>query len=326
MEVAKKGVKVVSKRKKTTKEEPVESLSQSRDLMVMYSIQALDTPLLTREEEQVLATKIQKWKGSSRAGQWTRQAGEKAREKLILSNLRLVVNVAKKYKGRMDDIDLVSEGNIGLATAADKYKPGVKAKNGNIVKFSTYAVWWIKQSILRAIANKANLIRLPAHYQGKTRKVFEFIEKYKEEYDGDPPSPAEIAEGLKMTLLQVENIVFTREGMVSLDKKIGEEEDQEVGDLIPDTAFLRPDQASADQDRYNQIHELMEERLTPRERDILKMRFGFGVRDSNTLEKIGKKYNVTRERIRQIEMKAFRKLRFVLERRKKELTQFEDGR
>ena len=102
--------------------------------------------------------------------------------------------------------------------------------------------------------------------------------------------------------------------------------DQEVGDLIPDTAFLRPDQASADQDRFNQIHDLMEERLTPRERDILKMRFGFGVRDLNTLEKIGKKYNVTRERIRQIEMKAFRKLRFVLEKRKKELAQFDDYR
>ena len=304
----------------------MESLSQSRDLMVMYSTQALGRPLLTREEEQELATKIQKWKTNKRAGQHTRKAGEAAREKLILHNLRLVVRVSKKYKGRMDDIDLISEGNIGLATAADKYKPGVKAKNGVTVKFSTYAVWWIKQGILRALANKANLIRLPAHYQGKTKKVFDFIEKYKEENNDYKPSPAEIAEGLNMTVLAVENIVYTREGMVSLDKKIGEEEDQEIGDLIPDTSFLRPDQASADQDRYNQIHELMEERLTPRERDILKMRFGFGARDSNTLEKIGEKHNVTRERIRQIEMKAFRKLRFVLERRKKELTQFEDGR
>jgi RNA polymerase sigma factor (sigma-70 family) len=327
VEAIKKGVKIVGKKiKKIEKEESSESLSESRDLMVMYANQALNNPLLTREEEQVLATKIQKWKESKKPGQWTRKAGEAAREKLILSNLRLVVNVSKKYKGRMDDIDLISEGNIGLSTAADKYRPGVKAKNGNIVKFSTYAVWWIKQGILRAIANKANLIRLPAHYQGKTKKVFDFINKYKEENDGDPPSPAEIAEGLKMTLLQVENIVFTREGVVSLDKKVGEDEDQEMGELIPDTSFARPDQASADQDRYNQIHELMEERLTPRERDILKLRFGFGVRDKNTLEKIGKKYNVTRERIRQIEMKAFRKLRFTLERRKKELSQFEDGR
>ena len=225
----------------------------------------------------------------------------------------------------MDDIDLISEGNIGLATAADKYKPGVKAKNGVVVKFSTYAVWWIKQSILRAIANKANLIRLPAHYQGKTKKVFEFIEKYKEEYE-QQPSPDEIAHALGMTLLQVENIIFTREGVVSLDKKVGEEEDQEIGDLIPDTSFVRPDEALSDQDRYNQLNDLMDERLTPRERDILKMRFGFGVRDKNTLEKIGKKHNVTRERIRQIEMKAFRKLRFVLEKRKKELAQFENGR
>ena len=311
--------------RKKIKEEPVESLSQSRDLMVMYSNQALDNGLLTREEEQELATKIQKWKTNKKAGQHTRKAGRAAREKLILHNLRLVVNVSRKYKGRMDDIDLISEGNIGLATAADKYKPGVKAKNGVVVKFSTYAVWWIKQSILRAIANKANLIRLPAHYQGKTKKVFDFIEKYKEEYE-QQPSPDEIAHGLGMTLLQVENIIFTREGVVSLDKKVGEEEDQEIGDLIPDTSFVRPDEALSDQDRYNQLNDLMDERLTPRERDILKMRFGFGVRDKNTLEKIGKKHNVTRERIRQIEMKAFRKLRFVLEKRKKELAQFENGR
>jgi len=240
--------------------------------------------------------------------------------------LRLVVRVAQKYRGRMDDIDLVSEGNIGLSTAADKYKPGVVAKNGNVVKFSTYAVWWIKQGILRAIANKANLIRLPAHYQGKTRRVFEFIEKYKEDNNDYKPSPAEIAEALQMTVLAVENIVYTREGMVSLDKKIGEEEDQEIGDLIPDTSFVRPDIALADQDRYDKLNELMEERLTPRERDILKLRFGFGVRDTNTLEKIGVKHNVTRERIRQIEMKAFRKLRFTLEKRKKDFEQLVDQR
>ena len=171
----------MKKSKTTKKKEPVESLSESRDLMVMYSRQALNNPLLTREEEQELATKIQKWKNNTKAGQGTRKAGEAAREKMILSNLRLVVNVSRKYQGRMDDIDLISEGNIGLSTAADKYKPGVVAKNGNVVKFSTYAVWWIKQGILRAIANKANIIRLPAHYQGKTRKVFEFIEKYKQE-------------------------------------------------------------------------------------------------------------------------------------------------
>jgi len=316
----------MSKRKKTKKEEPTESLSESRDLMVMYSRQALDNPLLTREEEQELAIKIQKWKNSPKAGQGTRKAGLAAREKMILSNLRLVVRVAQKYRGRMDDIDLVSEGNIGLSTAADKYKPGVVAKNGNVVKFSTYAVWWIKQGILRAIANKANLIRLPAHYQGKTRRVFEFIEKYKEDNNDYKPSPAEIAEALQMTVLAVENIVYTREGMVSLDKKIGEEEDQEIGDLIPDTSFVRPDIALADQDRYDKLNELMEERLTPRERDILKLRFGFGVRDTNTLEKIGVKHNVTRERIRQIEMKAFRKLRFTLEKRKKDFEQLVDQR
>jgi len=316
----------VTKRKTTKKKEPIESLSESRDLMCMYTTQALNNPLLTREEEQELATKIQKWKNNKKAGQGTRKAGEAAREKMILANLRLVVNVSRKYRGRMDDIDLISEGNIGLATAVGKYKPGVMAKNGNVVKFSTYAVWWIKQGILRAIANKANIIRLPAHYQGKTKKVFEFIEKYKEENNDYKPSPAEIAEALNLTLLTVENIVYTREGMVSLDKRIGEEEDQEIGDLIPDTSFVRPDQALSDQDRYNQLNDLMEERLTPRERDILRLRFGFGVRDKNTLEKIGVKYNVTRERIRQIEMKAFRKLRFTLEKRKKDFAKLMDPR
>ena len=127
-----------------------------------------------------------------------------------------------------------------------------------------------------------------------------------------------------MTLLQVENIVFTREGLVSLDKKIGEEEDQEIGDLIPDTSFLRPDKEAEMNDRFKQLRELMEYRLTKREMDILKMRFGFGERDKNTLEKIGSKYKVTRERIRQIETIAFRKLRFTLERRKKELAEIID--
>lgn len=315
----------MKKTKTTKKREPIESLSESRDLMVMYSRQALNNPLLTREEEQVLATKIQKWKLAKRAGQGTRKAGEEAREKMILSNLRLVVNVARKYQGRMDNIDLISEGNIGLATAADKFKPGVIAKNGNIVKFSTYAVWWIKQGILRALANKANIIRLPAHYQGKVRKVFEFIEKYKEENNDYKPSVAEIAKALKMTLLTAENIVYTREGIVSLDKKIGESEDQEIGELIPDTSFARPDEALADQDRYEQLHKLMEERLSPREVDILKLRFGFGVRDRSTLETIGAKHNVTRERIRQIEMKAFRKLRFILEKRKKDFKKIMDS-
>jgi RNA polymerase primary sigma factor len=315
METFEKGIKIMGET------EPYESLSQSRDLMTMYSNQALNTPLLKREEEQILATKIQKWKNNRKAGQYTRKAGIAAREKMILSNLRLVVSVARKYKGRMDDIDLISEGNIGLATAADKYKPGIVAKNGNTVKFSTYAVWWIKQNILRAIANKGNLIRLPVHYQGKTKKVFEFIQKYKDQFDQDP-SPDEIAIGLKMTLLQVENIVFTREGIVSLDKKIGEEEDQEIGDLIPDISFLSPDKEAEMNDRFKQLRKLMEERLTRREMDILKLRFGFGVRDKNTLEKIGKKYKVTRERIRQIEAIAFRKLRFTLQKRKKDLQHF----
>jgi RNA polymerase primary sigma factor len=310
MEVIKKGATMIDK--------PYESLSESRDLMTMYSNQALTAPLLKREEEQELAIKIQKWKNNPKAGQHTRKAGAAAREKMILANLRLVVSVAKKYKGRMDYVDLVSEGNIGLATAADKYKPGVKAKNGNTVKFSTYAVWWIKQSILRAIANKANLIRLPAHYQGKTKRVFEFIQKYKEDNE-HLPSPEEIARGLKLTLLTVENIVFTREGMVSLDKKVGEEEDQDLGELIPDTSFLRPDQEIEMKDKFKQLRKLMENRLTKREMDILKMRFGFGERDKNTLEKIGAKYKVTRERIRQIEAKAFRKLRFTLAKRKKDL-------
>ena len=301
---------------------PYESLSESRDLMTMYTNQALNTPLLNREEEQVLATKIQKWKNNARAGQHTRKAGAAAREKMILANLRLVVSVARKYQGRMDYIDLVSEGNIGLATAVDKYKPGVVAKNGNVVKFSTYAIWWVKQGILRAIANKANIIRLPAHYQGKTRKVFEFIEKYKEENNDYKPSPAEIAEALKMTLLTVENIVYTREGIVSLDKKVGESEDQEMGELIPDSVFMRPDKEIERKDRFKQLRKLMEDRLTQRETDILKMRFGFGERDKNTLEKIGVKYKVTRERIRQIEAKAFRKLRFTLAKRKKELQHF----
>jgi RNA polymerase primary sigma factor len=302
------------------KEMPRESLSESRDLMGMYSSQALETPLLNREEEQVLATRIQKWINNRKAGQHTRKAGKAAREQMILSNLRLVMNVARKYQGRMDYIDLVSEGNIGLCTAVEKYKPGVMAKNGNVVKFSTYAVWWIKQGILRALANKAHLIRLPVHYQGKTKKVFEFIEKYKERYD-QTPSPAEIAKGLKMTLLQVENIVFTREGLVPLDKKIGEDEDQEIFEMIPDTSFLPPDKEAEMSDMYRQLHDLMKERLSEREMDILKLRFGFGIRDKNTLETIGKKYRVTRERIRQIEAIAFRKLRFTLERRKKELAE-----
>lgn len=297
-----------------------DSIYQDRSLMGMYSSEALNAPLLSRGEEQVLATKIQKWKTNARAGQHTRKAGAAAREKMILANLRLVVNIAQRYKGRMDFIDLISEGNIGLATAVDKYLPGVKAKSGVTVKFSTYAVWWIKQNILRSIANKANLIRLPVHYQGKTKKVFDFINTYKEEFKHEP-SQEEISHEIGISVLQVQNILFARDSVVSLDKKIGESEDQDMAEIIPDNVFMRPDKEVEMNDRFTQLRELMEERLTPREVDILKLRFGFGTRDNSTLETIGAKYKVTRERIRQIEAIAFRKLRFTLERRKKELAE-----
>jgi RNA polymerase primary sigma factor len=321
MEIIKK--RITMKRTKAKTKKTKNSLYQDRSLIGMYSAEALNAPLLSREEEQDLATKIQKWRSSPKAGQGTRKAGQEAREKMIVSNLRLVVNVAQKYRGRMDFIDLVSEGNIGLAVAVDKFLPGRVAKNGVVVKFSTYAVWWIKQNILRAIANKANLIRLPVHYQGKTKKVFDFVNKYKEEFKHEP-SHEEISDELGISVLQVQNILFARDSMLSLDKKIGEEEDQDMAEIIPDTVFLRPDKEAEMNDRFTQLRELMEERLTPREMDILKLRFGFGARDSNTLEKIGKKYKVTRERIRQIEAIAFRKLRFTLERRKKELAEILD--
>lgn len=287
----------------------------------IYVSQALNTPLLKRGDEQDLAIKIQKWQENPKAGESTRKAGKDAREKIILANLRLVVNIAKKYRGRMDFMDLVSEGNAGLTIAAGKYKAGVKSSDGTLVKFSTYASFWIKQSILRAIANKSSLIRLPTHYLGKTKRVFDYIEDYKEKFK-EEPSVEEISEKLKISAVVTENIVFSRKGLVYINEKVGEEEGIERESLISDTLTLTPYQEAEKKDSYLELCNLMKERLSRREREILKLRFGFGLKDRNTLESIGKKYKVTRERIRQIESRAFRKLRLILESRQKHFAKF----
>ena len=246
-------------------------------------------PLLTGEEEQVLAMQIA-------------EGDEAAKKKLAEANLRLVVSIAKRYVGRgMSFLDLIQEGNLGLIKAVDKfdYNKGFK--------FSTYATWWIRQAITRAIADQARTIRIPVHMVETINKV----KKAKSQLlhlNGHEPTPEEISEHLKMPVDKVREILRVAQDPVSLETPIGEEEDSHLGDFIPDDEALAPADAASMSLLKEQLAEVLKT-LTPREEKVLSLRFGLEDGNPKTLEEVGKEFNVTRERIRQIEAKALRKLR-----------------
>ncbi len=246
-------------------------------------------PLLTPEEEIELAERMA-------------QGDPYARKRLSEANLRLVVSIAKRYVGRgMQFLDLIQEGNLGLIKAVEKFD------HTKGFKFSTYATWWIRQAITRAIADQARTIRIPVHMVETINKVKKVSSQLLHE-NGHDPTAEEIAERLDMPLDKVREIMRVAQEPVSLETPIGEEEDSHLGDFIQDEDAPAPADAASHTLLREQLEDVLST-LTPREKKVLELRFGLVDGRNRTLEEVGKEFNVTRERIRQIEAKALRKLR-----------------
>jgi len=259
------------------------------DPVRMYLKEIGKVPLLNTEEEVDLAKRILR-------------SDSEAKKKLTEANLRLVVSIAKRYVGRgMLFLDLIQEGNLGLIKAVDKfdYTKGFK--------FSTYATWWIRQAITRAIADQARTIRIPVHMVETINKLIRVSRQLLQELGRDP-LPEEVAAQMGMTEEKVREIMKIAQEPVSLETPIGEEEDSHLGDFIPDEDAPAPAEAASFTLLKEQLIEVLDT-LTPREEKVLRLRFGLDDGRARTLEEVGKEFNVTRERIRQIEAKALRKLR-----------------
>ena len=271
------------------------------DPVRMYLKEIGKVPLLTGDQEVRLATAMSAGNAAKeRLAQV--EAGEKAKKQLVEANLRLVVSIAKRYVGRgMLFLDLIQEGNLGLIKAVEKFD------HTKGYKFSTYATWWIRQAITRAIADQARTIRIPVHMVETINKVIRVSRQLLQEL-GHDPSPEEIAEEMNMPVDKVREILKIAQEPVSLETPIGEEEDSHLGDFIPDEGASEPSEAASYTLLKEQLVSVLST-LTPREEKVLKLRFGLEDGRTRTLEEVGKEFNVTRERIRQIEAKALRKLR-----------------
>lgn len=272
--------------------EDLESLAEGvglEDHVRMYLKEIGKVPLLTAEEEVELAIRIE-------------NGDEAAKDRLNEANLRLVVSIAKRYVGKgMQFLDLIQEGNLGLLKAVEKfdYRKGYK--------FSTYATWWIRQAITRAIADQARTIRIPVHMVETIHKLGRVSRQLSQEL-GKDPTPEQIAQEMNMPVDKVREIMKISQDPVSLETPVGEEEDSHIGDFIPDEDAPAPSESAAAILLREQLMEVLET-LTPREQKVLKLRFGLDDGCQRTLEEVGREFHVTRERIRQIEAKALRKLR-----------------
>ena len=283
-----KQVEEVTEKELQETEDYADQLSTD-DPVRMYLKEIGKVPLLTAEEEQDLAKRMT-------------EGDEEARKKLTEANLRLVVSIAKRYVGRgMLFLDLIQEGNLGLIRAVEKfdYTKGYK--------FSTYATWWIRQAITRAIADQARTIRIPVHMVETINKVIRVSRKLLQEL-GHDPSAEEIAQAMDLPPEKVREILKVAQEPVSLETPIGEEEDSHLGDFIPDEEASAPSEVASLSLLREQLFDVMDT-LTPREKKVLELRFGLTDGRTRTLEEVGREFGVTRERIRQIEAKALRKLR-----------------
>ena len=259
------------------------------DPVRMYLKEIGKVPLLSPEEEIGLATRMS-------------QGDEEAKHRMTEANLRLVVSIAKRYVGRgMLFLDLIQEGNLGLIKAVEKFD------HTKGYKFSTYATWWIRQAITRAIADQARTIRIPVHMVETINKTIRVSRQLLQEL-GHDPSAEEIAKEMDMPVEKVRDILKIAQEPVSLETPIGEEEDSHLGDFIPDEDASEPSEAASFSLLREQLEEVLNT-LAPREKKVLELRFGIVDGRTRTLEEVGKEFNVTRERIRQIEAKALRKLR-----------------
>jgi RNA polymerase primary sigma factor len=259
------------------------------DPVRMYLKEIGRVPLLSAEEEIELAKRIE-------------QGDEEAKRRLAEANLRLVVSIAKRYVGRgMLFLDLIQEGNMGLIKAVEKfdYEKGYK--------FSTYATWWIRQAITRAIADQARTIRIPVHMVETINKLIRVQRQLLQDF-GREPTPEEVAQEMELTPDKVREILKIAQEPVSLETPIGEEDDSHLGDFIEDQEALAPSDAAAYELLKEQLEDVLDT-LTDREENVLRLRFGLDDGRTRTLEEVGKVFGVTRERIRQIEAKALRKLR-----------------
>ena len=282
------GLEEVTEEEISSTEELADTLSTD-DPVRMYLKEIGKVPLLTPEEEIDLAVKMA-------------DGDEEAKRRMTEANLRLVVSIAKRYVGRgMLFLDLIQEGNLGLIKAVEKFD------HTKGYKFSTYATWWIRQAITRAIADQARTIRIPVHMVETINKTIRVSRQLLQEL-GHDPSAEEIADEMGMPVEKVRDILKIAQEPVSLETPIGEEEDSHLGDFIPDEEASEPSEAASFSLLREQLEEVLDT-LAPREKKVLELRFGIVDGRTRTLEEVGKEFNVTRERIRQIEAKALRKLR-----------------
>lgn len=276
-------------KKKRRKEREVDLLEISNDSVRMYLSEIGRVPLIDGKKEVELARRIRKGDAS-------------AKQQLAEANLRLVVSIAKKYIGRgLSFLDLIQEGNIGLFRAVEKFDP----ERG--FKFSTYATWWIRQAITRAIADQARTIRIPVHMVETINKLTHTQRRLVQEL-GREPTLEELAVEMEMDIKKVQHIQKISQDIVSLEAPVGSEEDSKLGDFIEDEEAINPFEATNRQLKKENVHAMLEF-LTPRERKIIEMRFGLADGIGHTLEEVGQEFGVTRERIRQIEAKVLQKMR-----------------
>ena len=260
-----------------------------KDPIKMYLKEIGKIPLLTFEEEIELAKRIEK-------------SDVEAKKKLIESNLRLVVSIAKKYTGRsLSFLDLVQEGNVGLIRAVEKYD----YRRG--FRFSTYASWWIRQAVTRALADQSRVIRVPVHMVESINKI-QRAERYLYQETGKEPTHDDIAKNVNLPVKKVRDYLKVSQEPVSLETPLGADKDNKLGDFVEDKKVSSPEEYVIDEHFKEQLYSILDT-LTPREREILKLRFGLDNIKPHTLEDVGKIFNVTRERIRQVEAKAIQRLK-----------------